>query len=211
MSRFALHDTDMLLDAARDLIIEGGSHAAGIRAIAERSGAPSGSLYHRFGSRDALVAQAWLRAVRRFQAGFLAALEADDPRDGIADAVRWAVLFALDEPSDARLLLSHSRRDLLHVEPHGALAADLTTVNEPLTRATRALAIRLFGNARAAARERVSYALTDLPLAVLRRHLAAGTLSAATADSLAAAARALIDSAPRTGSGRTQRNRKAQP
>src|SRR5687767_8565332 len=108
-----MHDTDELLDAARDLIVEGGPRAAGIRGIAERSGAPSGSLYHRFGSRDELVAQAWLRAVRRFQTGFLAALGDEDPRTGVANAVRWAVFFTLNHPADTRLLLDHSRKDLL--------------------------------------------------------------------------------------------------
>src|SRR5689334_7011428 len=100
MPRPLLHDPDAVLDAVRDLLVEGGPRAAGIRAIAERSGAPSGSLYHRFGSRDELVARAWLRAVRRFQDGYVAALEPpatfDAPaalescaaRDGARDAAR---------------------------------------------------------------------------------------------------------------------------
>ena len=89
MPRPALHQTDVVLDAARDLIIDTGPRGAGIREIAERSRAPSGSLYHRFGSRDNLVALAWLRAVHRFQGGFLEALEADDPYDAVKRAVRW--------------------------------------------------------------------------------------------------------------------------
>lgn len=210
MPRPPLHDTDALLDAARDLIVEGGPQAAGIRAIAERSGAPSGSLYHRFGSRDALVARAWLRAVRRFQAGFIAALDADDPREGVADAVRWAVLFALNEPADAQLLLAHGRRDLLNAEPQGPLATELAIVNEPLVQATRAIATQLFGRASNDAIERVSYAIVDLPLAVLRRHLWAGTLTAGTASLLAAAARALIADAPYPNT-RTTRRQKGQP
>jgi AcrR family transcriptional regulator len=191
-----LHDTDELLDAARDLIVEGGPRAAGIRAIADRSGAPSGSIYHRFGSRDQLVAQAWLRAVRRFQAGFLTALDHDDPRTGVADAVRWAVLFTLDHPADTRLLLDHSRKDLLDAEPTGALAGDLVKVNAPLALAIRTLAVRLYGAATQAAVERVTYAVIDLPQAVLRRHLRGGTLATSTADTLASAVRALVDDAP---------------
>ena len=210
MPRPTLHDTDALLDAARDLIVEGGPQAAGIRAIAERSGAPSGSLYHRFGSRDALVARAWLRAVRRFQAGFIPALDADDPRAGVADAVRWAVLFAVNERADAQLLLAHGRRDLLHAEPQGLLAAELATVNEPLVQATRAITVRLFGRASGEAVERVSYAIVDLPLAVLRRHLRAGTLTAGTASILAGAARTLIADAPYPNV-RSARHQKGQP
>jgi AcrR family transcriptional regulator len=205
MPRPALHDTDELLDAARDLIVEGGPRAAGIRAIAQRSGAPSGSLYHRFGSRDHLVAQAWLRAVRRFQAGFLTALDRADPRAGVANAVHWGVSFTLSNPADTRLLLDHSRKDLLDSEPAGSLAADLAAVNDPLVRAMHALAARLYGTSTAETVERVSYAIIDLPQAVLRRHLRAGTLSAATADALASAARALVSDAPVPTRARTSR------
>jgi AcrR family transcriptional regulator len=198
MSRSALYHTDQLLDAARDLIVERGPRAAGIRAIAERSGAPSGTLYHRFGSRDDLVAQVWLRAVRRFQSGFLTALDADDPTEGVVQAVRWSVSFALGHPADAQLLLQHSQRDLLDAEPAGELAVALAAANEPLLRRVRVLAGRLYGTTRAAALERVRYAVIDLPLAVLTRHLRAGTLTRATAETLAAAARALLSDATET-------------
>jgi AcrR family transcriptional regulator len=206
--RPALHDTDVLLDAVRDLIVEAGPRAAGIRAIAQRSGAPSGSLYHRFGSRDGLVAHSWLRAVRRFQVGFLAALDADDPRDGVADAVRWGVSFALDHPADARLLWTYRRQDLLDAEPVGAVAAALSAINEPLVRAIEVLAARLYGTGTAEARERVWYAIIDLPLAVLRRHLRTRTLVPATADSLAAAARALVSHPPPPKRARPVRRRR---
>jgi AcrR family transcriptional regulator len=190
-----LHDTDELLDAVRDLIVEGGPRAAGIRAIADRSGAPSGSLYHRFGSRDELVAHAWLRAVRRFQAGFVAALDHDDPRTGVVNAVRWAVCFTLDHPADTALLLDYSRKDLLDAEPTGTLAEDLVKVNDQLALALRTLARRLYGAATRSALERVSFAVIDLPQAVLRRHLRGGTLTASTADMLAAAVRTLVNDA----------------
>jgi AcrR family transcriptional regulator len=182
-----LHDPDEVLDAARDLLVEGGPRAAGIRAIAERSGAPSGSLYHRFGSRDELVARTWLRAVRRFQDGYVAALG-----DGVEDAVRWAVAFALEQPGDAHLLLRFGRHELLDTGPGADLAAELSTVNEPLQQAVRRLARRTFGTANADAVERTTYAVIDLPLAVLTRQLRAGTLTRATADRLAAAVRALL-------------------
>ena len=71
MPRPALHDTEAVLDATRELILDVGPRGTGIRDISRRSGAPSGSLYHRFSSRDNLVALAWLRAARRFQTGYL--------------------------------------------------------------------------------------------------------------------------------------------
>jgi AcrR family transcriptional regulator len=195
MPRPALHPADAVLDAARDLVVQSGPRAVGIRDIARRSGAPSGSLYHRFGSRDELVARAWLRAVRRFQAGFLDALRTEDPSDAVTGAARWGIEFALSEPEDAQLLLAYSRRALMDMEPQGALADELAAVNTPIEQAVRTLAVRVHGAATPAALERVSYAVVDLPLGVVRRHLLAGTLSDATAGTLEPAVRALVNGA----------------
>jgi AcrR family transcriptional regulator len=56
--------------------------ATTIAEIARASGAPVGSLYHRFGSRDDMLAQLWIRAVRRSQASFLTAVDSGDPIQG---------------------------------------------------------------------------------------------------------------------------------
>jgi AcrR family transcriptional regulator len=193
MPRPALHTTDDVLDAARDLVVETGPRAVGIRDIAQRSGAPSGSLYHRFRSRDELVARAWLRAVRRFQAGYLEALAHDDPLEAAASAVRWGIAFALSEPADAQLLLDHSRAALLDAEPEGEVADELAGVNTPLERVVRSLAVRLYGHDGPEALERTSYAVIDLPLAVLSRHMRAGTLGPATVATLDPAVLALLE------------------
>jgi AcrR family transcriptional regulator len=63
-----------MLDAARDLLLARGSGSATIEAIADVSGASTGSIYHRFGSRDGLLTRLWIRAVYRSQASFQAAL-----------------------------------------------------------------------------------------------------------------------------------------
>jgi len=192
--RPVLHQVDDVLDAARDLVIEAGPRAVGIRAIAKRSGAPSGSLYHRFGSRDELLARAWLRAAERFQVGFLRALALPDPREAVVEAVAWGVGFALANPADARLLLDHSRLGLLEEEPQQPLADALRRVNEPIVGAVRRLALDLYGSDAPEAVERVSYTVIDLPYAVLRRHLPAGTLTPRTATGLQSAVRALVRS-----------------
>ncbi|KKC02727.1 helix-turn-helix domain-containing protein, partial [Mycobacterium nebraskense] len=61
------HETDVILDAARALVLAGGPRAASVAAIAKTSGAPAGTLYHRFGNRDGILTAAWLRALERFQ------------------------------------------------------------------------------------------------------------------------------------------------
>lgn len=60
------HASDAILDAARSLLLDGGPRAATIAAIAGASGAPPGTLNHRFGNRAAIMSATWLRAVERF-------------------------------------------------------------------------------------------------------------------------------------------------
>src|SRR5215218_1990560 len=106
MPRPQLHPTDGMLDAARDLLLEDGSRSATIEAIAQASGAPTGSIYHRFGSRDELIARLWMRAVYRSQASFVAALERDDAKEAALAAAMSIVEFCEENPADARLLAS---------------------------------------------------------------------------------------------------------
>ncbi|HEY2398543.1 MAG TPA: helix-turn-helix domain-containing protein [Solirubrobacteraceae bacterium] len=192
MPRPSIHEPDDVLDAARDLVLEAGPRAVGIRAIGERSGAPSGSLYHRFGSREELLARTWLRAVRRFQDGYLRALDAEDPHAAALEAAAWSIGFALANPRDTRLLLEHSRLALMEGAARHPLADELAQINEPIVRAVHRLAMELYGEQDGDAVERVFYAVIDLPLAVLRRHLQAGTLSERTVASLQSAVSALL-------------------
>jgi AcrR family transcriptional regulator len=164
-----------MLDAARDLLLEQGATSATIEAISGASGAPTGSIYHRFGSRDELLARLWIRAVYRSQASFLVALE-----DGEADAdaaARAAALSIIDfceaEPADARLLASFRREDLIRTTS-GQLADELKELNRPLERAVVDLARRLYGKATRAAVNRTLLAVFDLPYGAVRRYLLAG-------------------------------------
>src|ERR1700759_1169504 len=113
------HKTDVILDAARALVLDGGPRAASVAAIAKASGAPAGTLYHRFGNRDGIVTAAWLRALERFQSRARAA-GPDPAGDPVQAAVAMAVAaidFARELPQDARLLLTMRPSDLLDGEP----------------------------------------------------------------------------------------------
>jgi AcrR family transcriptional regulator len=68
------HPIDTLLDVARDLVVRDGARAVTVDRIIEISGAPKGSIYHRFSTVDDLLAAMWIRAVRRSQVAFLAEL-----------------------------------------------------------------------------------------------------------------------------------------
>jgi len=190
------HSTDDILDAARALVLARGPRAASVAAISQASGAPVGTLYHRFGNRDGVLAAAWFRALERFQARALAAdaAHADDPLEAGVAMAGAALAFAAAHPDDARLLLAVRQRDLLDGAPE-QLRARLDAINAPLQGAVARVARALYGRADARAVDRVTRAVVDLPTAAVRRHVQAegrrlpGWLVADVAD----AARALLD------------------
>ena len=174
MPRPQVHPTGKMLDAARDLVLEGGLRSATIEAIARSSGAPTGSIYHRFGSRDELVAQLWIRAVYRSQASFLAALEQEDAKDAAIAAAMSIIDFCEEHPDDAQLLAAFRREDLIHALPEGPLSKELEELNRPVERSVVRLATRLFGNRTRASLDRTLLAVFDLPYGAARRYLING-------------------------------------
>ncbi|WP_163689736.1 TetR/AcrR family transcriptional regulator [Mycolicibacterium gadium] len=175
MPRPPLHSTDTMLDAARALLLQHGVRAATIEAIAEASGAPIGSIYHRFGSLDTLIKQLWMRAVYRSQASFVAAAEHQDAREGAVAAALSIFEFCRDHPADARLLASFGKEDLIGATPDGPMAAELAELNLPVKRTVTALAERLYGQRSRKAVDRVMLAVFDLPYGAVNRHLVGGT------------------------------------
>ncbi|GAA4924605.1 TetR family transcriptional regulator [Actinomycetospora succinea] len=174
MGRAERHPAGSILDAARELVLADGVRAATVDRIVVASGAPKGSIYHRFGTLDDLLATMWLRAVRASQDRFLAALEG--PGDAVDVGVAAALTlhdFAREQPDDAALLLTLRRQDVERGVRDEDLARRLTTVNAPLERGVADLATRLHGRASPAAVERTVLAVVDLPLGALWRHLLA--------------------------------------
>jgi len=159
----------VILDATRALVLRHGPRAASVAAIAKASGAPAGTLYHRFGNRDGVVTAAWLRALERFQSRALAAA-ADTPLDTATAMAMAALSFARDLPDDARLLLTIRPDDLRDGQPDVAFRQTLAAMNAPLIERVRELAERLYGSSDSRALDAVNRAVADLPYAVVRRH-----------------------------------------
>jgi AcrR family transcriptional regulator len=162
-----------MLDAARDLLLHRGAGQATIEAIAGASGAPTGSIYHRFGSRDELLAQLWIRAVRRSQASFIAAIDLHDPERAALAGAMSIVDFCEEEPADARLLVSFRQEDLVRMT-RGKPPDELADLNRPIERAVVDLARRLYGRPTATNVNRTLLAVFDLPYGAVRRYLLAG-------------------------------------
>jgi AcrR family transcriptional regulator len=188
------HETDVILDATRALVLAGGPRAASVAAIAKASGAPAGTLYHRFGNRDGVVIAAWLRALERFQARALAAADqaADTPLQAAVAMAVSAIGFARELPQDARLLLTIRPGDLLDGEPDPAFGQTLAAMNAPLVERVRELAQGLYGSADPRAVDAVNRAVADLPYAVVRRHARDEPMPGWLEDDVAASVRALL-------------------
>jgi AcrR family transcriptional regulator len=198
MPRPARHDRDSLLDSAVALAAARGPAALTMAELARVAGAPSGSVYHRFPSRAALLADLRLRTIGRFQEGFLAALRGEDPVSAAAAAACHVVEWARTHPAEATVLL-HAPADFAVDSWPAEARARETQLRDELERALRRLTSRL-GLSGRDGRERLLVAVVDLPYAVVRRHLRAPTPIPDSAGRLVSvAARVLLsETAPAT-------------
>ncbi|MGW9117190.1 TetR/AcrR family transcriptional regulator [Streptomyces sp. NPDC055663] len=108
---------ERLLDAARELLAEGGYSAAGVSALARRAGVATGSVYNHFASKQELLA-AVFRHVAGHELG--AVREAVQARRGATDQLRALVeVFshrALRSPRTAWALLAEPVDPLVEEE-----------------------------------------------------------------------------------------------
>lgn len=189
------HDTSLILDAARALVLREGPRAASVAAIAVESGAPVGTLYHRFGNRDGILAAAWLRALERFQERCLQAAGSTKEPIGAGVAMALSIVsFARDMPDDAQLLLSLRRDDLLDAAPGPEFRTRLDTVNEPLESEIRRVATGLNGLDDARTLDAVTRAVVDIPYSAIRRHAGSEVLPGWLEHDVADATRTLLQS-----------------
>lgn len=96
-----------ILDAALQAFTEKGFAAATVADVRALSGASTGSIYHHFGDKEGLAAALFVAAIRDYQAGFLAVLEAErDAERGVKALVRHHLRWVAAHPDLARFLLA---------------------------------------------------------------------------------------------------------
>jgi AcrR family transcriptional regulator len=191
------HETDVILDAVRALVLDGGPRAVSVAAIAKASGAPAGTLYHRFGNRNGILTAAWLRALERFQAQAMAAgtnTGTDTPAETAVAMAVACISFTRGLPEDARLLLTIRPGDLLDGHPDTAFQETLAAMNAPLNARIGALARQLYGSSDRRSVDTVLRAVADLPYAVVRRHAHDEPMPSWLEADVAASVRAVLQS-----------------
>jgi AcrR family transcriptional regulator len=173
MVRTARFSEDDFIDATMALVAEGGGPAAAtMQAIARRVGAPTGSIYHRFESRSAVLGAAWNAAYASF-VGALAPLL----REGRAREAALAILpWCRGNERRARFLLLNEPVALFEDTPPPApLRAELERLEDEFDGAFRAcVAARGDGAVRDEELARARFLIFDAPIAILRPHLTRG-------------------------------------
>jgi AcrR family transcriptional regulator len=174
MPRPTKHEERDILGAAATLVAAGGPAAATVGAIGHAIGAPSGSIYHRFRSRDALLGRLWLMKASYFQNRWARALDSADARQAGLEAALSLPRVAREDFEGARIMLLHRREDFLSEGWPPEMKAEAARLGAQVVECLGLMARRLFGRNTAAARQVTLFATLDLPFSAVRRYVATG-------------------------------------
>lgn len=169
VGRKPLYDDDALLDAAVELMRDGGPAAITMSAVARTAGAPSGSVYHRFSERSELFSALWLRSLGRFHRAATSAIEADSGRDGLIGAARAVIAWCMAHRGEAEILFS-GRDSFGYSDWSSTARRGLDDASAELFAALRSAGEQI-GAATQRDFECITIAVVDLPYATVRRYL----------------------------------------
>jgi len=172
--------------AALRLVADRGPQAVTVAAVAREAGAPTGSIYHRYRSREQLLAELWMDVVEGFQSGFVARLGAASDLEGAVEAARFMVAWTRAHTLEARLLLLHRRQDFVAGEWPAELAVRAAALEPQLGAALRTFAVRVVGRADTDTMARLRYALLDAPFGAIKPYVQGRKRVPAVVDELVA-------------------------
>lgn len=171
MGRPSKLDRQDVADAALKLVADGGPHALTVAALSKALGAPSGSIYHRYDSREQVLAELWLDVVEGFQAGVVAILDRASDVEGAVEAARFMITWTREHELEARLLLLHRRQDFVAGEWPAPLVERAAALEPQLGAALKSFGKRAFGRADAEVMARLRFALLDAPFGGIKPYV----------------------------------------
>jgi AcrR family transcriptional regulator len=171
--RASKFDEEGIIAVAGRLMAAHGPSGATIGAIARSVGAPTGSIYHRFASRDILLATVWLRAAAAFQDAVFERLAGAAPREAGLEAALYMAERVREHPQEARLLFLHRREDFVDRGWPATFRRRAARLAEQIETELRAFSRRLCDREDARTARMVAYAVIEAPFAAIRRHVAA--------------------------------------
>ncbi len=170
MGRTAYFTNEQFVAAALKIAAASGPAAVTIAAVAGEVGAPVGSVYHRFLSRDTLLAEAWLSVVSSFQKDFLEILENGNGLDAALHTPRWVRLHS----AEARILLLYRREELAEGSWTKNLQEKTRRITRDLNHAIRNYVVCMSGKYAQEAADRAIFAIIDVPYAAVIRYIRQG-------------------------------------
>lgn len=176
MPRHAKFNEEQILASTTQLVAADGPTAVTMAAIAGALRAPTGSIYHRFPSRDVLLGEVWLRAATAFQDGFFTTLGGPVPRDAGLAAAFYLPRRVRAHLAEARLLLLHRQEDFLAPNWPQEMRARALGLQRQVDSGLQSFSRRLFSRVDQQTLRLVTYAVLDAPLAAVRRHVAANEI-----------------------------------
>ncbi len=166
MGRKAYFKNEEFIDSAIKIIAEEGLGALTIAGLSTRMTAPIGSVYHRFPSRDALIAELWLNIIESFQNEWLRILE----KDGLA-ATLFCMEWVRNHPNESRVMLLYRVDDLTSGEWPKDLQKRARQLYRNLRDGVAAFTKKQFGSAARENIDRTLFAIHDAPMGILRRYM----------------------------------------
>lgn len=174
MGRTPRFTREAIAGAALRLVAERGPQAVTVADLASALGAPTGSIYHRYPSRERLLAELWMDVVERFQAAFLAQLAGAEDADGAARAARVMVTWTREHMTEARLLLLYRRQDFVAGEWPADLVDRAAALEPAMGAGLRGFARRAGWTASADTVARLRYGLLDAPFGAVKPYVQQG-------------------------------------
>lgn len=161
------YDNKAILSAAVAEITETGFDGASVVGIARRLGAPSGSIYHRYPTKQHLLGAVWVEIFTDYQQALEPILERDAPLTDLATSV-VELIFGWVEHDVARanLLMRFRTEDFDEREWPDEVVAGVRACNAAMAAALARLADRHELDHRD-----LLFALVDIPAAAARRSI----------------------------------------
>jgi len=173
MPRPSTHTPDAILDAACQAIGIWGRDAT-IQQISTLSGIPTGSIYHRFSSREELLISLWLRSIHRLHISLTIAAESTPDAHEALLAVALDMVHYCRTHSDEALAMTLYRQANLLVSCPDPLRDEVANLNQGITATIECLAQRRFPTRTTSilpASELVYVAVVQLPYGLIRPYV----------------------------------------
>ena len=170
MGRKARFRKEDFIEAALELLAERGLAGVTMAAISKRTGAPVGSVYHRFKSREILLAELWVALIESFQEGFIAVLQSGATEKAALYTLKWI----REHRHKARVFLLHHREQLIAGDWPDEMKEKVETLMNGLNDCLTDFARQHMGKATRQNLARIAFCLIHVPMSAARDYLESG-------------------------------------